>query len=1686
MAQRVNLGGRAVVVTHVPEGALSESSDDEEQDHAGTSLPAHTTPANLRDVVQAVRTLKAVLEAKWPVNGWTPEALSSLKSEFSGNRSRLWELIEQIMLLMQREPPALPSPSTTAVAAAADEEEEATSGSTAAIPAAPAEAARGDGRCTSASANAVVATEAGKHERLLQHERQDGAELEPHQHRHKHKQVSNGGASAAVSTVSAASAAAVPAATEATTVDPTTTTSTSEASSGAATLESAAASAGTQGLPLVKRAGPPNSQANMMLPKGERDAAGAAAAADMADTLLRERLEALLRPEHPWSASLLALTADDASGLPVGGARAKSSNVVDHLAVLLTTDPSPVCGGAGHASAAPDTPPAGGIAAPRPREEYLQLLSRLLRQRCAVLTADGQVRILVDGILVANGRSSGQLRPEAATTRRRLGAGGGQQQLQTTTNALLAQLRACRSRVAGAAARDLALAAMPRAPGDHDDVVYMSPALQVAAATAAADAAADADTEGEVPPVLGDLLPLLSAGGEAADEWLLLSNIYAARFPGLRATELLRLFEQLGVKTFPEPTPRRVELTAAELQAIPWAADDAAAGMSAQAAPPQPSCKPKQPSEAAVDAPVAVLDWSCLALLRLVLQAMGTPTAAADVAIPSLRLLAQLLAAHWDRFEAAMDAHLLLEPLAPPLSLRRPQGPSSIAFELRALPWLVARLGGELCLRRPVEVFAPLRPIKQVLGPRVPYVDIWEEDDCVGGADSKGDDSSCCSSPAAVMLRQLGVVYELTLQVMLDLLRTWSSRDGAYASSLSFMAGVYGHLGRQLARLDDEAATSAGSNASSAAAAVAAAAAAPPAGVRAAAAAGTAAAGALEEGGSHPAAEPGSSHALQLKTVIMEHLGKERIIWLPDDPTAVLGEKDVPGRFHRCDEVVISDPANVLDPLLRLLRRLLLPGKTLPALLPPRLLPHHFQPVGSMHTTGHTAAAGAFFAGLAPASAPTPPGGPFAAAPAVQDPPAAAHGAKPSAPIASTPSTRGYLDALRACAAAAQQQHGSADESRECAAITLRILTYWARQLAAGELKGDDLAELRKGFLGERLLPCVSGKWRQVDAGVCWNDDPWVADALRRSSSSGSAAGLELELVLLPQRPLPQQSAWGVRHGAAQAAGHGGTVEGSVSTLLEALGVRPLSLCVSISVRAYGPPTHGTALESAVRKAILAAEPLLWDMTRMTPESERRQRMGAVKGLLQDFRVLVVPSFTAELSLVRDAAAAAVSGSGPLAAVPAAWQQRQQAPQPTVAAAAGRGTTAAAPVVTLERQPRAVMAGSRLFVLQNAAYGNLSAISLELTRLLNCGRPWPALAARLRDLLRSAVAGRVPEGGRHQPQLTVATWRLPPPTGADDTETDRAPKRVRTGISGGGGGAQTPAAAHAAAAGGGITGPKKRAVGQENCGRGAGAAADGRSSSASTAGGAAAAIAPAAAVRAPLAERQVQHHQQPQQPQQPQQQQPLQKPAVQTTGTNCGEVQQRRHLVARRSGWAVSENEDPREQRNRETGRKGEAFVYQLLKRELMPVEGRTDDDAAAALEDRCGARGPLQQVGPGGRSRVADRVAGTVPATRARGRPSVEWVNESAETGSPYDLIIHYPNGCTEFVEVKSTAFRSKDRFDISLRELNFAYEQGARYVVYQVLDTNGDRPVVVRWPDLKGMVQSRAARVLFTLPRQ
>ncbi|XP_019184070.1 PREDICTED: uncharacterized protein LOC109178975 isoform X2 [Ipomoea nil] len=64
-------------------------------------------------------------------------------------------------------------------------------------------------------------------------------------------------------------------------------------------------------------------------------------------------------------------------------------------------------------------------------------------------------------------------------------------------------------------------------------------------------------------------------------------------------------------------------------------------------------------------------------------------------------------------------------------------------------------------------------------------------------------------------------------------------------------------------------------------------------------------------------------------------------------------------------------------------------------------------------------------------------------------------------------------------------------------------------------------------------------------------------------------------------------------------------------------------------------------------------------------------------------------------------------------------------------------------------------------------------------------------------------------------------------------------------------------------------------------------------------------------------------------------------------------------------------------------------------------------------------------------------------------GNASVKWVNETFETGLPYDLVV----GDQEYIEVKATTNVRKDWFKISAREWQFAVEQGELYSIAHVM---------------------------------
>ncbi|PKA53015.1 hypothetical protein AXF42_Ash001996 [Apostasia shenzhenica] len=72
-------------------------------------------------------------------------------------------------------------------------------------------------------------------------------------------------------------------------------------------------------------------------------------------------------------------------------------------------------------------------------------------------------------------------------------------------------------------------------------------------------------------------------------------------------------------------------------------------------------------------------------------------------------------------------------------------------------------------------------------------------------------------------------------------------------------------------------------------------------------------------------------------------------------------------------------------------------------------------------------------------------------------------------------------------------------------------------------------------------------------------------------------------------------------------------------------------------------------------------------------------------------------------------------------------------------------------------------------------------------------------------------------------------------------------------------------------------------------------------------------------------------------------------------------------------------------------------------------------------------------------------------------GSSNVKWVNEETESGLPYDLVINVGES-REYIEVKATVSASKDWFDITAREWNFAVESSDSYSIAHVciLDQN------------------------------
>ncbi|GJY80752.1 reverse transcriptase domain-containing protein [Tanacetum coccineum] len=69
-----------------------------------------------------------------------------------------------------------------------------------------------------------------------------------------------------------------------------------------------------------------------------------------------------------------------------------------------------------------------------------------------------------------------------------------------------------------------------------------------------------------------------------------------------------------------------------------------------------------------------------------------------------------------------------------------------------------------------------------------------------------------------------------------------------------------------------------------------------------------------------------------------------------------------------------------------------------------------------------------------------------------------------------------------------------------------------------------------------------------------------------------------------------------------------------------------------------------------------------------------------------------------------------------------------------------------------------------------------------------------------------------------------------------------------------------------------------------------------------------------------------------------------------------------------------------------------------------------------------------------------------------------LQWVNEVKESGLPFDIIIEGENNSKEYIEVKATWNANKAWFVITVKEWQFAVQQGESFTIARVLVSNGN----------------------------
>lgn len=101
-------------------------------------------------------------------------------------------------------------------------------------------------------------------------------------------------------------------------------------------------------------------------------------------------------------------------------------------------------------------------------------------------------------------------------------------------------------------------------------------------------------------------------------------------------------------------------------------------------------------------------------------------------------------------------------------------------------------------------------------------------------------------------------------------------------------------------------------------------------------------------------------------------------------------------------------------------------------------------------------------------------------------------------------------------------------------------------------------------------------------------------------------------------------------------------------------------------------------------------------------------------------------------------------------------------------------------------------------------------------------------------------------------------------------------------------------------------------------------------------------------------------------------------------------------------------------------------------------------------------------------------------------GPAAVKWVNKETETGLPFDLVIGGGEQSKEYIEVKATKSMTKDWFEITTREWQFAVDKGDSFSIARVVFEDSRKAKVIILKNPYKLCRQNMLRLVILMQKQ